>query len=54
MDVAEWLRNLGLEQYAAAFRKTAVAAEFQHVSLLGTSKSLGSSLSGIDAVYSKQ
>jgi class 3 adenylate cyclase/predicted ATPase len=27
MDVAEWLRNLGLEQYAAAFRKNAVTAE---------------------------
>ena len=27
MDVSEWLRKLGLEQYAAAFRENAVTAD---------------------------
>ena len=27
MDVAEWLRKLGLERYAAAFRENAVTAD---------------------------
>ena len=27
MDVVEWLRGLGLEQYAAAFRENAVTAD---------------------------
>ena len=27
MDVGEWLENLGLEQYAAAFRKNAIDAD---------------------------
>jgi SAM domain (Sterile alpha motif) len=27
MDIAEWLRGLGLEQYADAFRENAIDAE---------------------------
>src|SRR5215469_2756595 len=30
MDIAEWLRGLGLEQYADAFRENAIDAEVLH------------------------
>ncbi len=41
MDVAEWLRKLGLEQYAAAFRENAVTADVLSVLTADDLKELG-------------
>jgi hypothetical protein len=31
MDVASWLRSLGLEQYEAAFRENAITEKVLHI-----------------------
>jgi class 3 adenylate cyclase/predicted ATPase len=46
MDVAAWLRELGLEQYASAFRDNAIDAEILHELTADDLKDLGVNLVG--------